>query len=424
MRAELFLARRYLRPKRNEISIITIISIIGVMLGVAVLIVVLAVMTGFGNEMRSKMLQTQPHLDIVTLSPAGGVIATTNTAPVKQKITDIGGEAAEMIRSAVMVQMGKIFEPQYVIGIDPEAFAPHMDFKAALKSGNFDLNTGEIAISSEFASKFGLALGDRILVHSSTKFTEMLNISESGKLSIKENPEVILPSEFTIAGIFHFGKYDFDSQVLFMNINDAAELFNLPWNSATDVVGWVEDPENAAQYAKILKKELPYSIISTWEDSNRMLLNALHVEKNMMFFLLIFIVLVAAFSISNNLITSVYQKTREIGLLKALGASNWQLMRIFLFQGLLVGIFGTGCGVALGLLVIKFRMAIMETISRITGREMFPNQLYFFDELPAQVVPSDLMWIIIISVVLCTLGGLLPAWRAAKLDPAKAFRYE
>ena len=112
MRAELFLARRYLRPKRNEISIITIISIIGVMLGVAVLIVVLAVMTGFGNEMRSKMLQTQPHLDIVTLSPAGGVIATTNTAPVKQKITDIGGEAAEMIRSAVMVQMGKIFEPQ------------------------------------------------------------------------------------------------------------------------------------------------------------------------------------------------------------------------------------------------------------------------------------------------------------------------
>ncbi|MGN0849562.1 MAG: FtsX-like permease family protein, partial [Victivallaceae bacterium] len=145
---------------------------------------------------------------------------------------------------------------------------------------------------------------------------------------------------------------------------------------------------------------------------------------NMMFFLLIFIVLVAAFSISNNLITSVYQKTREIGLLKALGASNWQLMRIFLFQGLLVGIFGTGCGVALGLLVIKFRMAIMETISRITGREMFPNQLYFFDELPAQVVPSDLMWIIIISVVLCTLGGLLPAWRAAKLDPAKAFRYE
>ena len=150
----------------------------------------------------------------------------------------------------------------------------------------------------------------------------------------------------------------------------------------------------------------------------------LHVEKNMMFFLLIFIVLVAAFSISNNLITSVYQKTREIGLLKALGASNWQLMRIFLFQGLLVGIFGTGCGVTLGLLVIKFRMAIMETISRITGREMFPNQLYFFDELPAQVVPSDLMWIIIISVVLCTLGGLLPAWRAAKLDPAKAFRYE
>jgi len=143
-----------------------------------------------------------------------------------------------------------------------------------------------------------------------------------------------------------------------------------------------------------------------------------------MFFLLFFIVLVAAFSISNNLITTVCQKTREIGMLKAIGASNFQMVKVFLLQGLMVGVIGTGIGTLLGLLVIRFRMKIMEVMASAFGFEVFPKELYFFDALPARITPGDLTAVVVVAVLLCTLGGLLPALRAAQLDPAKAFRDE
>ena len=143
-----------------------------------------------------------------------------------------------------------------------------------------------------------------------------------------------------------------------------------------------------------------------------------------MFFLLIFIVLVAAFSITNTLITSVYQKTREIGLLKALGASDRSVTWIFLGQGLLIGTIGSVSGVALGSLIIYFRNHILRIVSKCTGMELFPKEFYYFNELPAHIVWQDVAFIVICSIVLCTLGALLPAWRAARLDPARALRYE
>ena len=144
----------------------------------------------------------------------------------------------------------------------------------------------------------------------------------------------------------------------------------------------------------------------------------------MMFFLLIFIVLVAAFSIANTLITSVYQKTREIGLFKALGATDGAITGIFLLQGTLIGVIGSVAGVALGTLVITFRNDILHLASRWTGAELFPKEFYYFNELPAHIIPQDVAFIVIASIVLCTLGALLPAWRAARLDPATALRYE
>ena len=143
-----------------------------------------------------------------------------------------------------------------------------------------------------------------------------------------------------------------------------------------------------------------------------------------MFFLLIFIVLVAAFSITNTLITSVYQKTREIGLLKALGCSDGAVMRIFVFQGLLVGVIGSLTGTLTGILVIHFRNDILRFVSKISGKELFPKSFYFFSELPAHIVPQDVLIIVGASIILCTLGAVLPAWRAARLDPAEALRYE
>ena len=144
----------------------------------------------------------------------------------------------------------------------------------------------------------------------------------------------------------------------------------------------------------------------------------------MQFFLLVFIVLVAAFSITNTLITTVIQKTKEIGLLKAMGASSGTVMRIFIMQGMFVGLIGTTSGILLGSLIVRYRMLILYALRFITGQEIFPAEIYYFNELPARIIMTDLLWIGLISVILCTFGGVIPALRAAKLDPSRALRYE
>jgi lipoprotein-releasing system permease protein len=148
------------------------------------------------------------------------------------------------------------------------------------------------------------------------------------------------------------------------------------------------------------------------------------VEKNMMFFLLVFIVLVAAFSITNTLITMVFQKTREIGLLKALGATSGTVMRIFILQGMFVGIVGSILGTLSGIMVVYWRNNILHFSSRVFGLDLFPPEFYYFDGLPAKIITGDIVIVVVVTIVLCTVGGIIPAWRAAKLDPAKALRNE
>ena len=173
-----------------------------------------------------------------------------------------------------------------------------------------------------------------------------------------------------------------------------------------------------------LSKSHPDVMVYSWKQLNGQLLSVLAVEKNMMFFLLVFIVLVAAFSIANTLITTVIQKTKEVGLLKSMGAGSFSIMRVFIMQGFFVGIIGTAGGVFLGWLVVVFRMNILYAMRAITGQEIFPKELYLFSELPAHIVWGDVALLSVISILLCTCGALVPAIRAANLDPAKALRYE
>ena len=211
---------------------------------------------------------------------------------------------------------------------------------------------------------------------------------------------------------------------MFVDFGEAADLFGLRYTGATCVFGWGRDPFDQGKLIVRLRGAMPHYEVVTWEELNNRLLDVLNVEKRMMFFLLIFIVLVAAFSITNTLITSVYQKTREIGLLKALGASDRSVTMIFLGQGLLIGFIGSLSGIALGALVIYFRNHILRFVSRCTGMDLFPKEFYYFNELPAHIVWSDVAFIVLSSIVLCTLGAVIPAWRAARLDPARALRYE
>ena len=423
VRTELFIALRYLKPRRSAVSIITLISIIGVMLGVAVMVVVLAVMTGFTDIMKSKLIQTQAHINV-----SGRYYPIMDVEFVRKKLSEAGAlHSAPVIAQMAMLQNNSNFSPKLVLGVHADDVRKVMDIENALVTGSrFDLEPGEAVLGYRLAMQHNLRVGDKIVLHSSGKLAEMIKVKPSGGVEFRQSGKVILPTELTVAGLVNFGKYDFDRDVIFINLDDAADLFNLQWGSATTVYGWVKDPFALDKELNALKKLLPESAfrIESWQTRNAQLLGVLAVEKNMMFFLLIFIVLVAAFSIANTLITSVYQKTREIGVLKALGTRPGQVMNIFLLQGLLVGVIGSTLGIVLGTLVIAVRMNILRAVSAITGQPLFPAEMYYFNELPAHIVPMDVAIVAVSSILLCTAGAIIPAWRAAKLDPARALRYE
>ncbi|MBR2720817.1 MAG: ABC transporter permease, partial [Lentisphaeria bacterium] len=362
MLTELYLAGKYLRPRRNMVSIIALTSILGVLLGVMVLIVVMAVMTGFTDVMKAKLIETQAHFQIH--SPRGWILDPERAVDaVKQR----GGSAAPVIQGAVLVQYGqnkRSLDTQAVIFAASETeLKKHLDTDSYIKKGQFKLGregkTSYAVISTDMAERWQIGVGDTFLVHSARKLTDLVKFNANGKVELNQESSIYLPTEFTVSGIYSAGKSDFDRIIFFTDPDDASELFNLPWGAATSVFGWGDDPFDQEELLNELRYALPECMVISWEEANRKFLDVLNVEKMMMFFLLIFIVLVAAFSITNTLITSVYQKTREIGLLKALGCSDGAVMRIFVFQGLLVGVIGSLAGTLTGILVIHFRNDIL-----------------------------------------------------------------
>ena len=419
MMTELFLAGRYLVPRRSAVSLITVTSILGVTLGVTVLMVVLAVMTGFTDLMKAKLVETQAHFQI-----RHERYAVNEPQWILDAVKHAGGRAAPVIQSSILVQYGKNRLDTRVVmfGANEKDLEENLDLKKKLLSGKIRLDRRHVIISSDMARRWNVEVGSKLLFHSAQKLTDLVEFKPEGGVAINQKGSAYLPTEFTVSGIYSMGKYDFDRMILFTGLDDAAELVELPWGAATSIFGWGPDPFKQKTLVEKIKRKLPYGYhITTWEESNQRLLGVLAVEKRMMFFLLIFIVLVAAFSIANTLITSVYQKTREIGLLKALGATDGTVTRVFVFQGFLIGVLGSLTGTLLGWLVIFFRNDILRLVSKWTHMELFPKEFYYFNE---HIVPGDVLFIVISSIVLCTLGALLPALRAAYLDPAKALRYE
>lgn len=428
---EFFLAARYLKPRRNAVSLITLTSILGVTLGVTVLIVVMAVMSGFTLEMKKKLIETQAHFQI---RRPGRAISGMESNLICAELLRRDVKGSPVIQSPVLVQHGKrtqrLDTQTVMFAASTDALKQYLNLEKYLKSGtlklgsSFDEDAHFAVISTYMAERWQLKVGDRFLVHSAKHLTDLVKFNAAGGIELNENNSAYLPTEFTVAGIYALGKSDFDQLVFFADPDDAAELFDLPWGSATTIYCWGKDPFNQQPLLAELSDALPGCAVIGWEENNRSFLEVLAVEKMMMFFLLIFIVLVAAFSITNTLITSIYQKTREIGLLKALGCTDMAVMRIFVLQGFLVGMIGSLSGTLLGCLVIRFRQNIVDFASGISGQNLFPKDFYFFDRLPAEIIPADVIIIVICSILLCTIGALLPALRAARLQPSEALRHE
>ena len=359
---ECFLAWRYFKPKRSAVSVITLISVIGVVLGVAVLIVVLAVMTGFTDMAKSKLLETGSHAQIrkptmhYTANPRGnaGVFTPDDAENVVEIVKRKGGQALPVLLSPVLLQVEESFNPKVLAAFDPNTDTPAFDLKKMVKEGEFSLERDEIAVSQIIADEYKLKIGDKVVLHSPTRLSKLIERDpETGEFRVaKDNPEYYLPGEYTVSFIFSFDKYDYDRDIMFLSLADADQLFGLDWGSATHIYVWVDDPFHMDGFLDDLRSSLaashPDVTVLSWKDLNAQYLGVLAVEKNMMFFLLAFIVLVAAFSIANTLITTVIQKTKEIGLLKSMGADSFSVMRIFILQGLFVGVIGTAGGVFLG----------------------------------------------------------------------------
>ena len=424
----LFLALRYLKPKRTSISIITLISILGVMLGITVLVVVISVMTGFDHELRQKILGFDPHIVVTT----DGVMS--HWRQFERKINETPGvvASAPFVQGPVIVDHdGRILTP-VIRGIDLDQEQKIVDLRGLIRQGAPDLSDENAIVGVRLASALGIAVGDKITIYAAGNIRSIIEELKKSKDDPKAKSktlaqlqeEVIMPAELTVTGIFESGRFDYDFNIVFVPLHIGQELYSL----GDDIHGIsvkTDGPYRAGAVKHALNEVIgPEAIAETWIDRNKDRFDAIRVERNVMFIILMFLIVIAAFSIMNTLITVTVQKTREIGVMKALGARTWQIVWVFLAQGMMVGVFGNVSGLALGMTLIRYRNEFREWLANVLHIQLFPADIYEFSSIPAEVVPHDVTIICISAFLICSLAALIPAYFAARLDPVKALRYE
>lgn len=424
---EAFLALRYLRPRRTFVSVITIISILGVTLGVAVLIIVISVMSGFDREWRARILGFNAHLKVFKGQPGLSEQVMDHYRPVMAQAAsnkNVVG-VAPFIKGQVLLKTQpprgispKVLGPM-LLGIDPEAQGTVSILPTNIVEGKFDVEGNGLLVGVDFARGMHLSVGDRVAVYSPGSLEKM----ERARGTQEE--VATLADEYVIRGIFDVGFSDYNSMIIVTSLENAQELYDLGEDTVHGLQVMLTDPFFAdtvrAQLMPVLGDNY---MIETWQEENPQIFNALAVEKNMMFYLLFFIMIVAGFGIVNSQITFVVQKTQEIGILKALGGNNRQVLWIFLSQSLIVGFIGVAAGLGLALLALTYRNEFLRFMNQVTGFELLPAEIYKIYDLPASIELSDILIICGTAFITCVLAGLFPAWKASRLQPVEALRYE
>jgi lipoprotein-releasing system permease protein len=421
-----FLALRYLKPKRTFLSLITLISILGVVLGISVLIIVISVMTGFERELQRKII----GFDADILISGNEVMNNWREILDRTKKTQGVVAAAPFAQGRVIVQFQNHRAVPWLRGIDPDLEQSVANLKQFLVAGEFDLSGDNGIIGSELASTLGVSIGDTLEIYSPHDMGELQKALDNAEgkpdnhQELKRVRELILPMEITVTGMFNSGRYAYDSDYILVPLHIMQEAYSLG-GGVHGIAVRSSDPFTADKVRDRLNRfiEPPFQAV-TWIDQNRELFDAIRIERTTMFFVLIFVVIVAAFGIMSTLITSTVQKTREIGLMKALGAQMTQIMWIFLAQGMIVGFFGTLIGLSSGIALVQYRNEVRDFLAATLHIELFPAAVYQFSEIPAEIVPRDVFVICVSGFLICSLAALIPAYFAARLDPVKALRFE
>ncbi|MBI3150060.1 MAG: lipoprotein-releasing ABC transporter permease subunit [Betaproteobacteria bacterium] len=410
---ELLVGLRYTRAKRRNhfISFISIISMGGIALGAAALIVVLSVMNGFQEEVRNRILAVVSHIEIRGYDPG------LRDWPAVAGIASANGHVratAPYVAGQAMVVAGNATRGGILRGIDPQREVKVADFASHLKSGSLDaLREGEfnIVLGTEMARALGVSVGEAVVVY-----------APQGQMT----PAGVLPrvKQFRVAGVFEIGMFEYDNGLALVHLADAQKLYRLG-DAVSGVRLKLNDLFRAPRVARELAGSLPMSIdVRDWTRSHANFFRAVEIEKRMMFLILTLIVAVAAFNIVSTLVMVVTDKQPDIAILRTLGARPGSIMAIFMIQGALIGVVGTLAGVLGGVLLATNLDIVVPALEHVLGVQFLDKSVYMLSSLPSDLQRGDVFTIALVSLALSFVSTLYPSWRASRVNPVEALRYE
>jgi lipoprotein-releasing system permease protein len=415
---ELEVGLRYTRAGRSSrsnrfISFISGASMLGIALGVAALIIVLSVMNGFQKEVRDRMLSVVAHIEV--FAPGGAALADVGKTLREVKAHPQVVGAAPFIASQALVARGEDMKGAIIRGIDPKLEPSVTDLAGGSKlavEGLQDLRSGEfgMVLGVELARNLGTRIGDKVTL-----------IAPGGQIT----PAGVVPrlKQFTVVGLFDSGHYEYDATLAMVHVDDAARVFRL--EGPTGVRVKLQDLHEARTVGSELTIKLTGGeVVRDWTRQNRTWFAAVQLEKRMMFIILTLIVAVAAFNLISTLVMTVQDKRADIAILRTLGASPASIMKIFVVQGALVGVIGTFAGLFLGLLVAFNIDVIVPFLEQVFRASFLPRDVYLISQMPSDPQWGDIMPVALISLVLAFAATLYPSWRASRVNPAEALRYE
>ena len=410
---ERMLAFRYLRARRKEgfVSIIAAFSFLGILLGVATLIIVMSVMNGFRQELLSRVLGLNGHLGAYAVH--GTVL--TDYRELADRAARIKGvkDVIPLIEGQVMVSSVRNAQGAIVRGIAPEDFVKRDLLKNSIVGGTLESfsRPGTVLVGDRLAQKLGVYAGEEITL-----------ISPKG--TVTAFGTVPRMRSYTVGGTFSVGMYEYDAGFIFMPMADAQKFFDTD-DGVTNLELFLESHDLLNKVQLAAKDALGSKVrLYDWQRSNQAFFNAIEVERNVMFLVLTLIILVASFNMISGLIMLVKDKGRDIAVLRTMGATRGMIMRVFFMSGAAIGFFGTLFGVLAGLLFCENIEKIRRFLESLTGTDLFSAEIYFLSRLPAKVDPVEVTAVVLMSLFLSFAATIYPSWRAARLDPVEALRYE